>query len=136
MYKPFLGYIAFFTVSYFISEILNPPGGGKRRNSENFYLFSPRKLQRFHNQSVKPIEIILKTFCKILPTILGEQRTFWFLRPLKHVFHHSENHFQKNNIGRESPESQWLIPFRIMHPSKLTLQWGRKPIKLVLIQGQ
>ena len=44
LHTPVMVYIALFTVSYFLSNILSPPGDGRRRNLESFYLFS-RKFQ-------------------------------------------------------------------------------------------
>ena len=39
LHTPFYGYIALFTISYFLLEFLSPPGDGRSRSLDNVYLF-------------------------------------------------------------------------------------------------
>ena len=58
--------------------------------------------------------------------MVGQRRKFSFLGLLKTPVS------KKINIGRKSTKSQWLIPFRKIKPSQLTLQRGGN----LIIQGQ
>ena len=86
-----LWHITLFTVSYFLSEILRIPDNGRNRNLEIFHSFLSRNSQRYHHWIVKSTEKIFKEFCKGLPTMVGQRRKFWFLEPVKRLFHHSLN---------------------------------------------
>ena len=97
----FYGYYALFAV-----------GDGRRRNLDNFHLFS----QKIFSISIRPDFQYLYNTCFIIPRI---------------------DHFQKKQTGAKSTNSQlWLIPFRKIRSSKLTLQEEGNLINLVLIQGQ
>ena len=56
--------------------------------------------------------------------MVGQQKKFWFLEPLKHLFHHSQNTFflKKINIRRKNTCSQCLIPFMKIRLCKLSLR--------------
>ena len=71
--------------------------------------------------------------------MVGQQRKFCFLGPLEHPFLSSFLEYiilKKINIGRESTNSQQLIPVRKLYLSQLTLQGEGNLINQVLIQGQ
>ena len=86
-----LWHIALFTVSYFLSEILRISHNGKNTNLKIYYSFFSRETQRYHLWIVKSTEISFKEFCKNLLTLVEQRREFYFLEPLKRLFHHSVN---------------------------------------------
>ena len=89
-------HITFFTVSYFLSDILRIPADDRKRNLQIFtlfFFFFSRNSQRYHQWIVESIEKIFKEFCKRLPIMVRQRSKFYFLEPLNHLFHHSVNKY-------------------------------------------
>ena len=127
-----LWYIALFTFSYFLSEILRIPDNGEKKFRDFSLLWFSRHLQRCHHQNVNSTETFLKKNGKRLPTMVG-QRKKWFRERLKCQFHHFKNTPYSKNKHRKSTSRRCLTPFREIWPYNLILQGGRYFNGLVLI---
>ena len=91
-------YIAIFTVSYFLSEILVIPNNERRRNLENLNFLIFKKLAE-----MPPAESLFKRFSVSQRSIFRQQTKLQFLEPLKHFF--SEYILKIINIVRSSSET-------------------------------